>query len=92
MSVEEHTQLTTATLMQRDASCRSIFDEDDDVISIHEDRQSDVEMVSAIWQPEQHTEDSLADSATGDSDHNSNDSDMESDPRLGFQSSLGFRF
>ena len=79
VSIEEHTQLTTATLMQRDAPCQSIFDEEDYVISIHEDGQSNVEMVSAIRQPKQHTKDSLADCTAGDSDHNSNDSDMESD-------------
>ena len=86
MSVEEHIQLTTAALMQRDAPCWSVFDEDDDVISIHEDGQSNMEMVSTIGQPRQHTEDSSVDSAAGDSDHHSNDSNMESDqdrPSLG---------
>ena len=72
VSVEEHYQLTTTTLMQRDAPHWSVFDKDDDIISIHEDGQSNVEMVYAIGQPEQHTEDSSVDSAAGDSDHCSN--------------------
>ena len=62
VSIEEHTQLTTATLMQWDAPCRSVLNEDD-MVSIHEDRQSDVEMISVIEQTAQFTEDSSADSA-----------------------------
>ena len=82
ISVEEHTGLTTATLMQRDAPHRSSFDKDD-VVSIQEDQQSDVEMVSVIEHPGLQTEDSSADSAAGDSDHHSNDSEMESDQDRG---------
>ena len=58
--------------------CQSAFDEDD-MVSVQEDQQSDVEMVSIIKHLEQHTEDSSADSAAGDSDHHLNDSEMESD-------------
>ena len=77
ISVEEHTQLTTATLMQRDAPHQTVSDKDD-VVSVHEDPHSDVEMVSIIEHPEQHTEASSADSAVGVSDHPSDDSEMES--------------
>ena len=82
ISVEEHSGLTTATLMQRDDPCRSVFDKDD-VVSIQEDQQSDVEMVSIIEHPGLQTEDSSADSAVGDSDHHSNDSEMESNKDRG---------
>ena len=78
ISVEEHTQLTTAALMQRDAPCQPAFDEVN-VVSIQDNQQSDVEMVSIIDQPEQHTEDSSADSTAEDSNHHSNASEMESD-------------
>ena len=76
MSVEEHAKFTTATLMQRDAPGQPILD-NDDIVSIHDDQQSDEEMVSKVECPEQHTEDSSADSAAEGSDHPS-DSDMES--------------
>ena len=78
VSVEEHTHYTTATVMQRDApSC--IDSDDDDVVSIHNDPHSDVEMVSTHEQPEQHTEDSSPDSGAEDSHNPSDDSEMESD-------------
>ena len=68
--------------MQRDAPHQAAFDEDN-MVSIHEDLQSDVEMISVIEHPEQHTEDSSADSSAGDNDHPSNDSEMESDQEWG---------
>ena len=57
MSVDEHTEFTTATLTQRDAPGRSVSD-DDDIVSIHDDRQSDEEMASVDGHPEQYMEDS----------------------------------
>ena len=78
VSVEEHTQYTTTALMQRDApSC--IDSDDDDVVSVHNNPHSDVEMVSTHEQPEQHTEDSSPNSGTEDSHNPSDDSEMESD-------------
>ena len=82
VSVEEHTQLTTTALMQRDAPHRTVSGKDD-VVSIHEDPHSDVKMVSNIEHPEQHTEDSSVDSAVEHSDHSSDDSEMESDQDRG---------
>ena len=77
VSVEEHTQYTMAALMQSDApSC--IDSNDDDLVSIHNDLHSDIEMVSTHEQPEQHTEDSSPDSGAEDSHNPSDDSDMES--------------
>ena len=68
--------------MQRGAPHQAAFDEDN-MVSIHEDQQSDVEMISVIEHPEQYTEDSSADSAGGDNDHPSNDSEMKSDQEWG---------
>ena len=77
VSVDEHTEFTTATLTRRDAPHRPISD-DDDIVSIHDDPQSNEEMASMVCHPEQHTKDSSADSATEGSNHPS-DSEMESD-------------
>ena len=62
-------------LMQRDAP--NWMDPDEDVVSVHDDSQSDIEMVSA-HEPDQHTNDSSPDSGTEDSHNPSDDSDMES--------------
>ena len=62
-------------LMQRDAP--NWMDLDEDVVSVHDDSQSDIEMVSA-HEPDQHTDDSSPDSGTEDSHNPSDDSDMES--------------
>ena len=77
VSVEEHDELTTATLTQRDAPHQPISD-DDDIVSIHDDWQFNEEMASIVGLPEQHTEDSCADCTAGGSNHPS-DSEMESD-------------
>ena len=77
ISVEEHAELTTATLTRRDAPHWPISD-DDDIVSVHDDQQSDEEMASVVGHLEQHTKDSSADSAAGGSNHPS-DSEMESD-------------
>ena len=89
VSIEEHTQYTTATLMQRDAPNQ--VDPDEDVVSIQDDSQSDIEMVSA-HEPHQHTEDSSPDSGAEDSHNPSDDSDMESNQDRGssHHSDLGF--
>ena len=63
--------------MQRDAPHRPISD-DDNIVSIHDEPQSDEEMASMVGHLEQHTEDSSADSAAEGSNHPS-DSEMESD-------------
>ena len=54
------------TLMQRDAPGwgNSVASGEDDIISIRDDPQSDVEMESHDEQPEQHSEDSLPDSGS----------------------------
>ena len=77
VSVEEHAEFTTAALTRRDAPRQPISD-DDDIVSIHDDQQSDEEMASVVGHLEQHTEDSSADSAAGGSNHRS-DLEMESD-------------
>ena len=77
VSVEEHAEFTTATLTQRDAPGWPISD-NDDIVSVHDDQQSDEEMVSIVDCPEQHTEDSSTDSTAEGSDHPS-DSEMESE-------------
>ena len=77
VSVEEHAEFTTAALTRRDAPCWLISD-DDDIVSVHDDQQSNEEMASVVGHPEQHTKDSSADSAAGGSNHPS-DSEMESD-------------
>ena len=81
VSVEEHTQYTTATLMQRDAPSR--IDPDEDVVSVHDDSHSDIKMVSMHEEPDQHTKDSSPDSSAEDSHNPSDDSDMESDQDRG---------
>ena len=77
VGVEEHTQYTTATLMQRDAPSH-IDSDGDDVVSIHDDPASNIEMVSTHEQPDQHSEDSSPDSGTEDSHNSSDNSEMES--------------
>ena len=77
VSVDEHTEFTTATLTQRDAPHQPISN-DDDIVSIHDKPQFDEEMASVVGHPEQHTEDSSADSTAEGSNHPS-DSEMESD-------------
>ena len=77
VSMDEHTEFTTTTLTRRDAPCQPISD-NDDIVSIHDDPQSDEEMASVVGHPEQHTKDSSADSITEGSNHPS-DSEMQSD-------------
>ena len=77
VSVDEHTEFTTAALTRRNALRWPISD-DDDIVSIHDGPQSNEEMASVVGHPEQHTEDSSADSTAEGSIHPS-DSEMESD-------------
>ena len=79
VSMEEHRQFTTATLMKRDAP--SWIDPDEDVVFVC-DSQSDIEMVLA-HEHDQQTEDSLPDSGTENSHHPSDDSNMESNQDWG---------
>ena len=79
VSIEEHSEFTTAALMKRDAPCR--IDLDEDIVSIH-DSQSDVEMVST-HEYDRETEDSSPDSSAENSHHPSDGSDMESDQDWG---------
>ena len=81
ISVEEHIQYTTAALRQRDAP--SQIDPNEDVVSLHNDSYSDVEMVSTHEQQDQHTEDSSPDSSAEDIHNPSDNSDMESDQDQG---------
>ena len=53
------------------------MDPDEDMVSVHDDSQSDIEMVSG-HEPDQHTDDSSPDSGTEDSHNPSDDSGMES--------------
>ena len=82
VSVEEHTKYTTTALMQRDAPSW-IDPSKDDIVSIHDDPESDVKMESIHEKWEHHTEDSSPDSGPEDSNNPSNDSDMESDQDQG---------
>ena len=79
VSVEEHAQYSMAVLMLRDAPSNSVASGEDDIVSIHDDPQSDIEMESDHEQPEQHSEDSSPDSGSEGGNNPSGDSDMESD-------------
>ena len=74
VSIEEHSEFTTATLMRRDAPHR--VDPDEDIVSIRD--SSDVEMVST-HEYDRETENSSPDSGAEDGHHPSDGSDMESD-------------
>ena len=78
VSIEEHSEFTTAALMRRDALHR--IDPDEDIVSIHD--SSDVEMVST-HEYDQETKDNSPDSGAEDSHHLSDGSDMESDQDRG---------
>ena len=86
VSIEEHIQYTMTALMQRDAPSR--IDPDEDMVSVHDDSQYDIKMVSTHEEPDHHTEDSSPDSGTEDSNNLSDDSDMESDQDQGFSHHL----
>ena len=78
VSVKEHSEFTTATLMRRDAPHR--IDPDEDIVSVHD--SSDIEMVST-HEYDQETEDSSPDSDAEGSHHPSDGSNMESDQDQG---------
>ena len=72
ISIDDHTQLTTKHLMERDdptRNCRA-FSGREEVMSVH--NSSDIEMVSNVDPPECHSEDSAPDS-TFDGEHSIND-------------------
>ena len=83
VSVKEHSEFTTATLMRRDAPHK--IDPDEDIVSIRD--SSDIEMVST-HEYDRETEDSLPDSDAEGSHHPSDGSDMESDQDQGFWSAI----
>ena len=78
VSIEEHSEFTTAALMRRDAP--HWIDLDEDIVSIRD--SSDIEMVST-HEYDRETEDSSPNSDAEDSHHPSDGSDMESDPDRG---------
>ena len=102
VSIDDHTQLTTKHLMERDDPTRncSTFSGEEEVMLVHD--SSDIEMVSNLDPPEYHSEDSAPDSASegehsviypGSGDHadsnpesNSGSSDSDSEPDGGLSS------
>ena len=72
VSIDDHTQLTTKHLMERDDPTwnRSAFSGGEEVMSVHD--SSDIEMVPNEDPPERHSEDSAPDS-TSDGEHSVND-------------------
>ena len=96
ISIDDHTQLTTKHLMERDDPTQnhSAFSGWEEVMSVHD--SSDIEMVPNVDPPECHSEDSALDSASdgkhsindpGSDDHadsnpesNSRSSDSDSEP------------
>ena len=72
VSIDDHTQLTTKHLMERDDPTRnrSAFSSGEEVMSVHD--SSNIEMVSNVGPPECHSEDSALDS-TSDGKHSVND-------------------
>ena len=102
ISIDDHTQLTTKHLMERDdpTQNRSTFSGGEEVMSVHD--SSDIEMVSNVDPPEHHSENSAPDSAfngehsvndPGSGDHadsnpesNSGSSDLDSEPDGGSSS------
>ena len=72
ISIDDHTQLTTKHLMERDDPTQncSTFSGGEEVMSVHD--SSDIEMVSNVDPPECHSEDSALDSAS-DGKHSIND-------------------
>ena len=72
VSIDDHTQLTTKHLMERDDPTQncSTFSGGEEVMSVHD--SSDIEMVSNVGPPERHSKDSAPDSAS-DGKHSIND-------------------
>ena len=72
ISIDDHTQLTTKHLMERDDPTRnrSTFSGGEEVMSVHD--SSDIEMVRNVDPPECHSKDSALDSAS-DGEHSIND-------------------
>ena len=72
VSIDDHTQLTTKHLMERDDPTQncSTFSGGEEVMSVHD--SSDIEMVPNEDPPEHHSEDSAPDSAS-DGKHSIND-------------------
>ena len=64
VSIDDHTQLTTKHLMERDDPTRnhSTFSSGEEIMLVHD--SSDIEMVSNLDPPERHSEDSAPDSAS----------------------------
>ena len=64
ISIDDHTQLTTKHLMERDDPTQncSAFSGGEDILSVHD--SSDIEMVSTADPPECHSEDSAPDSGS----------------------------
>ena len=102
ISIDDHTQLSTKHLLERDDPTwnRSTFSSGEEVMSVHD--SSDIKMVSKVGPPECHSEDSALDSASdgkhsvndpGSGDHadsnlesNSGSSDSDSEPDSGLSS------
>ena len=102
ISIDDHTQLTTKHLMERDDPNRnrSTFSGGEEIMSVHD--SSDIEMVSHLDPPECHSEDSALDSTSkgehsiidpGSGDHadsnpesNSGSLDSDSEPDGGSSS------
>ena len=101
-SIDDHAQLTTKHLMERDDPSQncSILSSGEDIMSVHD--SSDIEMASNLGPPEHHSEDSSPDSAPegkhsvidpGTGDHpdsspesNSGSADSDSEPDSGSSS------
>ena len=90
VSIDDHTQLTTKHLMERDdpTQNRSTFSGGEDILSVHD--SSDIEMASTADPMECHSEDSTLDSGSeGEGGHSASnlgsddhpDSNQESDSR-----------
>ena len=72
VSIDDHTQLTTKHLMERDdpTQNRSAFSDGEEVMLVHD--SSDIEIVPNVDPPECHSEDNALDSAS-DGEHSIND-------------------
>ena len=74
VSINDHTQLTTKHLMERDDTTlnRSAFSSGEDILSVHD--SSNIEMASTVDPPEHHSKDSTLDSGSeGEGRHSASD-------------------
>ena len=90
VSIDDHTQLSTKHLMERDDPTRnrSTFSGGEDILSV--DDSSDVEMTSIVDPPEHHSEDSTPDSGSeGEGGHSTNNPGSDGHPDSNQESDSG---